>query len=160
MAHGCMTPPRAVSGRSKGAAVVGALGGRVGLWESAHVRVHPTGSVTLFTGAHSHGQGHETTFAQVVAERLGISPEQVEVVHGDTAKSAFAMGTPMASAFFEPQNTPTISSSTANPRSRAARRVRVRTSARSAAAPPAVRAMVETPYRVQSPAATESQNET
>ncbi len=74
-------------------AVVGALGGRVGLWESAHVRVHPTGSVTVFTGAHSHGQGHETTFAQLVAERLGISPDSVEVVHGDTAKSAFAMGT-------------------------------------------------------------------
>jgi carbon-monoxide dehydrogenase large subunit len=74
-------------------AVVGALGGRVGLWESAHVRVHPTGTVTLFTGAHSHGQGHETTFAQLVADKLGISPEQVEVVHGDTAKSAFAMGT-------------------------------------------------------------------
>jgi carbon-monoxide dehydrogenase large subunit len=74
-------------------AVVGALGGRVGLWESAHVRVHPTGTVTLFTGAHSHGQGHETTFAQLVADRLGMSPDQVEVVHGDTAKSAFAMGT-------------------------------------------------------------------
>lgn len=74
-------------------AVVGALGGRVGLWESAHVRVHPTGSVTVFTGAHSHGQGHETTFAQLVAEKLGVSPDSVEVVHGDTAKSAFAMGT-------------------------------------------------------------------
>ncbi len=74
-------------------AVVGALGGRVGLWESAQVRVHPTGSVTVFTGAHSHGQGHETTFAQLVADRLGISPDAVEVVHGDTAKSAFAMGT-------------------------------------------------------------------
>lgn len=74
-------------------AVVGALGGRVGLWESAHVRVHPTGSVTVFTGAHSHGQSHETTFAQLVAEKLGVAPEQVDVVHGDTAKSAFAMGT-------------------------------------------------------------------
>jgi len=74
-------------------AVVGSLGARVGLWESAHVRVHPTGTVTVFTGAHSHGQSHETTFAQVVADRLGISTDQVEVVHGDTAKSAFAMGT-------------------------------------------------------------------
>jgi len=74
-------------------AVVGALGGRVGLWESAHVRVHPTGSITVFTGAHSHGQSHETTFAQLVAEKLGVSTEQVDVVHGDTAKSAFAMGT-------------------------------------------------------------------
>ncbi len=74
-------------------AVVGALGGRVGLWESAHVRVHPTGTVTLFTGAHSHGQSHETTFAQLIAEKLGIPFENVEVVHGDTAKSGFAMGT-------------------------------------------------------------------
>ena len=74
-------------------AVVGALGGRVGLWESAHVRVHPTGTVTLFTGAHSHGQSHETTFAQLIAEKLGIPFDNVEVVHGDTAKSAFAMGT-------------------------------------------------------------------
>ena len=74
-------------------AVVGALGGRVGLWESAHVRVHPTGTVTLFTGTHSHGQSHETTFAQLIAEKLGIPFDNVEVVHGDTAKSAFAMGT-------------------------------------------------------------------
>jgi carbon-monoxide dehydrogenase large subunit len=74
-------------------AVVGSLGARVGLWESASIRVHPTGTVTVFTGSHSHGQGHETTFAQVVADRLGISVDQVEVVHGDTAKSAFGMGT-------------------------------------------------------------------
>ncbi len=74
-------------------AVVGSLGARVGLWESASIRVHPTGSVTVFTGTHSHGQGHETTFAQVVADRLGLSVDQVEVVHGDTAKSAFGMGT-------------------------------------------------------------------
>ncbi len=74
-------------------AVVGSLGARAGLYESANVRVHPTGSVTVFTGTHSHGQGHETTFAQVVADRLGISIDQVEVVHGDTAKGAFGMGT-------------------------------------------------------------------
>ena len=74
-------------------AVVGSLGARVGLWESSSIRVHPTGSVTLFTGSHSHGQGHETTFAQLVAEKLGISVDQVEVVHGDTAKSGFGMGT-------------------------------------------------------------------
>ncbi|HSN93087.1 MAG TPA: molybdopterin cofactor-binding domain-containing protein, partial [Anaeromyxobacteraceae bacterium] len=74
-------------------AVVGALGGRVGLWESAHVRVHPTGSITIFTGAHSHGQSHETTFAQLAAEKLGVSTDQVDVVHGDTAKNAFGMGT-------------------------------------------------------------------
>jgi carbon-monoxide dehydrogenase large subunit len=74
-------------------AVAGALGARAGLYESAIVRVHPTGSVTVFTGSHSHGQGHETTFAQVVADRLGVSTDQVEIVHGDTAKSAFGMGT-------------------------------------------------------------------
>jgi len=74
-------------------ALVGALGARAGLYESASVRVHPTGSVTVFTGTHSHGQGHETTFAQIVADQLGISADQVEVVHGDTSKSAFGMGT-------------------------------------------------------------------
>jgi carbon-monoxide dehydrogenase large subunit len=74
-------------------AVVGSLGARAGLYESAIVRVHPTGSVTVFTGSHSHGQGHETTFAQIVAEKLGIPPDQVDIVHGDTSKSAFGMGT-------------------------------------------------------------------
>src|SRR5690349_1390108 len=73
--------------------VVGALGARAGLYESASVRVHPTGSVTVFTGTHSHGQGHETTFAQIVADRLGLSVDQVEVVHGDTSKIPFGMGT-------------------------------------------------------------------
>ncbi len=74
-------------------AVVGSLGARVGLWESSSIRVHPTGSVTVFTGSHSHGQGHETTFAQLVADKLGIPVEQVDVVHGDTAKNGFGMGT-------------------------------------------------------------------
>jgi carbon-monoxide dehydrogenase large subunit len=74
-------------------AVAGALGARAGLYEVANVRVHPTGSVTVFTGAHSHGQGHETTFAQLVASQLGISAGQVEVVHGDTGKIPFGMGT-------------------------------------------------------------------
>jgi carbon-monoxide dehydrogenase large subunit len=74
-------------------AVVGSLGARAGLYEVANVRVHPTGSVSVFTGAHSHGQGHETTFAQVVADQLGVPFEQVEVVHGDTAKIPFGMGT-------------------------------------------------------------------
>ena len=57
------------------------------------MRVHPTGSVTVFTGSHSHGQGHETTFAQVVAGRLGIPIENVDVVHGDTGRVPFGMGT-------------------------------------------------------------------
>ncbi|MSO77941.1 MAG: xanthine dehydrogenase family protein molybdopterin-binding subunit [Alphaproteobacteria bacterium] len=74
-------------------AVAGALGARAGLYESAEVRVHPTGSVTMFTGSHSHGQGHETTFAQIVAERLGVPLANVEVVHGDTNRIQFGMGT-------------------------------------------------------------------
>ncbi len=73
--------------------IAGALGARAGLYEVANVRVHPTGTVTVFTGSHSHGQGHETTFAQLVSEGLGISIDQVEVVHGDTAKIPFGMGT-------------------------------------------------------------------
>ncbi len=73
--------------------VAGSLGAQAGLWESASVRVHPTGSVTVFTGSHSHGQGHETTFAQLVADELGIPIEQVEIVHGDTAAIPFGMGT-------------------------------------------------------------------
>jgi carbon-monoxide dehydrogenase large subunit len=73
--------------------VVGALGGQAGLYESGQVRVHPTGKVTVFTGSHSHGQGHETTFAQIVADALGVAFEDVEVVHGDTATVPFGMGT-------------------------------------------------------------------
>jgi aerobic carbon-monoxide dehydrogenase large subunit len=72
---------------------VGSLGAGVGLWESAEVRVNPTGSVEILTGCHAHGQGHETTFAQVVAERLGIPIENISVVHGDTDKVQFGMGT-------------------------------------------------------------------
>jgi carbon-monoxide dehydrogenase large subunit len=74
-------------------AAVGSLGAGVGLWESAEVRVTPTGGVEVFTGAHSHGQSHETTFAQVVAGRLGIPIENVEIIHGDTASVQFGMGT-------------------------------------------------------------------
>jgi carbon-monoxide dehydrogenase large subunit len=74
-------------------AVAGALGARAGLYEVANIRVHPTGSVTVFTGAHSHGQGHETTFAQLVADQLGIPFNQIEIVHGDTSKVPFGMGT-------------------------------------------------------------------
>ena len=74
-------------------AVVGSLGARAGLFEAATVRVHPTGSVTILTGSHSHGQGHETTFAQLVADGLGIPIEQIEIVHGDSAKIPYGMGT-------------------------------------------------------------------
>src|SRR6202035_5306365 len=73
--------------------VAGALGARAGLYEAAEGRVHPTGSVTVFTGSHSHGQGHETSFAQVVSSGLGIPVENIEIVHGDTAKIPFGMGT-------------------------------------------------------------------
>jgi carbon-monoxide dehydrogenase large subunit len=74
-------------------AVAGALGARAGLYEVANIRVHPTGSVTVFTGAHSHGQGHETTFCQLVSEQLGVRHDQIDIVHGDTAKIPFGMGT-------------------------------------------------------------------
>lgn len=74
-------------------AVVGALGARAGLYEVGQVRVQPTGKVSVYTGAHSHGQGHETTFAQVVADKLGIAMEDVEIVHGDSESVAFGMGT-------------------------------------------------------------------
>ena len=74
-------------------AVVGSLGAGVGLWESAEVRVNPTGSVEVLTGTHAHGQGHETTFAQLVSERLGIPFDNVTIVHGDTDKVQFGMGT-------------------------------------------------------------------
>jgi len=73
--------------------IAGALGARAGLFEAGEVRVHPTGTVTVFTGSHSHGQGHETTFAQVVADRLGMSIDNVEIVHGDTGRIPFGMGT-------------------------------------------------------------------
>jgi len=73
--------------------VAGSLGARAGLFEAGEVRVHPTGTVTVFTGSHSHGQGHETTFAQVVADRLGLAIEAVDIVHGDTSKILFGMGT-------------------------------------------------------------------
>ncbi|HVN35183.1 MAG TPA: xanthine dehydrogenase family protein molybdopterin-binding subunit [Casimicrobiaceae bacterium] len=73
--------------------VAGSLGARAGLFEAGEIRVHPTGSVTVFTGSHSHGQSHETTFAQVVATRLGIAIENVDVVHGDTGRVLFGMGT-------------------------------------------------------------------
>jgi carbon-monoxide dehydrogenase large subunit len=73
--------------------VAGALGARAGLFEAGEVRVHPTGKVTIFTGSHSHGQGHETTFAQVVADKLGVPMEDVSIEHGDTGKVLFGMGT-------------------------------------------------------------------
>ncbi|MFM1863215.1 MAG: hypothetical protein RLZ26_1737 [Pseudomonadota bacterium] len=74
-------------------AAVGSLGAGVGLWESAEVRVNPVGTIEVLTGSHSHGQGHETTFAQVVADRFGLPIGNVQIVHGDTDKVQFGMGT-------------------------------------------------------------------
>jgi len=74
-------------------AAVGSLGSGVGLWESAEIRFNPTGQVVINTGSHSHGQGHETTFAQLVSSYLGVATENVEVVHGDTGRTPFGMGT-------------------------------------------------------------------
>ncbi len=73
--------------------LVGQLGARAGLYDAATVRVNATGSVSVMVGAHSHGQGHETTFPQVMAEMLGIPEENIEIVHGDTSKIPFGMGT-------------------------------------------------------------------
>ncbi len=73
--------------------LVGQLGARAGLYDSATVRVNPTGSITVHTGVHSHGQSHETTFPQVIAEMIGIPEDQIEIVHGDTANSPMGMGT-------------------------------------------------------------------
>ncbi|SHH45598.1 carbon-monoxide dehydrogenase large subunit [Cognatiyoonia sediminum] len=72
---------------------VGSLGAGVGLWESAEVRVNPVGTIEVLTGSHSHGQGHETSFAQVVADRFDLPVENIQIVHGDTDKVQFGMGT-------------------------------------------------------------------
>ena len=74
-------------------ALVGQLGARAGLYESATVRVNATGGIVVMTGSHSHGQGHETSFAQVVADMIGVPEAQVEIVHGDTANTPMGMGT-------------------------------------------------------------------
>ena len=79
------------SGPAPSQAAIG-LGAGVGLWESGTVRVHPTGKVTVLTGSHAHGQGHETAFAQIVADGLGIPMEDIEVVHGDTGRTPFGLG--------------------------------------------------------------------
>ncbi len=74
-------------------AAVGSLGAGVGLWESAEVRVNAVGTIEVLTGSHSHGQGHETTFAQLVSEKLGVDINSVSIVHGDTDKVQMGMGT-------------------------------------------------------------------
>src|SRR5439155_23384120 len=82
----CGLAPSRVTGPS-------GFGLQTGLWESAMVRVHITGAVTVFTGTSPHGQGHETTMAQVVADRLGCDPENVEIIHGDTGTGPQGLGT-------------------------------------------------------------------
>jgi carbon-monoxide dehydrogenase large subunit len=74
-------------------AVVGSLGAQAGQWESAQVRVNPTGTITIFSGSSAHGQGHETTFAQIVADKLGVDINSIEVVHGDTGQVQYGWGT-------------------------------------------------------------------
>ncbi|MFC3323744.1 xanthine dehydrogenase family protein molybdopterin-binding subunit [Mesorhizobium cantuariense] len=74
-------------------AAVGSLGAGVGLWESAEVRVNAVGTIEVLTGSHSHGQGHETTFAQLVNERFGVPLDSVSIIHGDTDKVQMGMGT-------------------------------------------------------------------
>ena len=74
-------------------AIASALGAQAGLWESALVRVHPTGKVTVYTGSSAHGQGHETTFSQIASSELGIPMDDVDVVHGDTSQIQFGAGT-------------------------------------------------------------------
>ncbi len=73
--------------------LVGQLGARAGLYESATVRVNATGGLVVMTGSHSHGQGHETAFPQVIADMIGIDESMIEVVHGDTANTPMGMGT-------------------------------------------------------------------
>jgi aerobic carbon-monoxide dehydrogenase large subunit len=73
--------------------VCGATGFQGGLWGSSTVRISPTGKVTVYTGAHPHGQGEETTFAQVVSEELGIPFDDIDIVHGDTKSTPMGMGT-------------------------------------------------------------------
>jgi carbon-monoxide dehydrogenase large subunit len=80
-----LAPSRAVG--PQGVGLQGAF------WESAMVRVHPSGSATVFTGTSPHGQGHDTGFAQIAADRLGIDPERIEVIHGDTDQGPWGWGT-------------------------------------------------------------------
>ncbi len=73
--------------------VAGAIGFQGGLWESAIVRFHPSGKVNVMIGASPHGQGEETTFAQIIAGELGVSPDDVKVIHGDTDNTPMGWGT-------------------------------------------------------------------
>ncbi|HYI19259.1 MAG TPA: xanthine dehydrogenase family protein molybdopterin-binding subunit, partial [Solirubrobacteraceae bacterium] len=69
------------------------VGLQAGFYESAIVRVHASGSATVYTGTAPHGQGLDTAFAQIVADRLGTTPDAIDVVHGDTGTGPFGLGT-------------------------------------------------------------------
>ena len=73
--------------------VAGAVGFGGGLWESAVVRFHPSGKVNAYVGVSPHGQGEETTFAQIVSDELGVPVDDVEIVHGDTDNTPMGWGT-------------------------------------------------------------------
>ncbi len=73
--------------------ICGAVGFQGGLWGSSTIRVHPTGKVSVYTGAHPHGQGEETTFAQIAADELGVPVEDIDIIHGDTDMTPMGMGT-------------------------------------------------------------------
>ena len=73
--------------------VAGAVGFQGGLWEGAIVRFHPTGKVTVAIGSSPHGQGEETTFAQIIAQELGVDVDDVDVLHGDTSQTPMGWGT-------------------------------------------------------------------
>ena len=73
--------------------IVQSLGARAGIFESATVRMHVTGDITVLIGTHNHGQGHETTFAQIVSEMLSVPTDKIEIVFGDTDKVQFGLGT-------------------------------------------------------------------
>src|SRR6266508_1016238 len=74
--------------------VAGATGFGGGAYESSTVRFHPTGKVHVFTGSSAHGQGHETSWAQLVSQELGVPYEDIEIFHGDTSQSPFGVGSP------------------------------------------------------------------
>ena len=74
-------------------AILAKLGGGAGMWDSAEVRVHPVGTVEVLSGAHSHGQGHATTIAQLVSDKFGVPMESISVIQGDTDRIQAGTGT-------------------------------------------------------------------
>ena len=68
-------------------------GSRLSNWEHVRISVHPGGEITVACGTHSHGQGHETTFRQVVSSKLGCDPDDIDIVYGDTARVHAGLGT-------------------------------------------------------------------